>query len=368
MIFVTLLVTSILFFLIAQWFDGYTDRKRSVWIVYAIPLLLYILCYGLRDGWFQDYVVYENVYLHPFLESDYEIFFRVINSMMRFIGLPVWCAMTVYVTFFVIGSFWLFTLKREYLGIAMAILVTLNVWGLGMLVRWFFACGILYAAYRYMIMQKWWIAIVLFFLSCCVHFPIILVGIIAVIVYYVRPFRNVYVNIVLLVLSLMLSQEMLASSVLFIVEHLNIFPQSLHVTQYIDDPKLVDYFFSGDNLGITEEFTFLHALRLFIYYTWFIIWGWLIVKKENAGLQNLSYQMFVLSAVLYFPTEGFELMMRFETAFLLVVAPLMASVIVGQFNKGYWIAGGASVGILILNFLLTLKGILAEYNLKYITI
>lgn len=358
---------TVVLFLAGQWIDNRTRYTQPVFLVYALPLTVYILTYGLRDGWFHDFTVYENVFLHPYLESEYEIFFVLVTRLVRLLGLPVAGAMTVYCAFCVVGCFWLFAMKRSYLGISMAILVLLNVWGLGMLIRWCFALGLLYAGLRYFIDKKWWQFALCFLLAIGVHFPIFIVEAVAVAIYYLRPFRNIYVNIALVALSLLVSQQMLASLTLSVAEHLNFFPASLRISNYITDPKVVDYYFQGDNLDITGQFTVFHTLRLLIYYLWFLVWGHIVLKGDKDSFFALVYNMFALSAVLFFPTEGFELMMRIITAFTLVGAPLMARIIVYQFRKQYYVMGIAGISILLFNFAMSMKSILTDYNIKYIT-
>lgn len=368
MIFVTLITLSIILFLGAQWIDAKTQYKQPVWFIYALPLTVYILTYGMRDGWFIDYAVYENIYVNPFMDDDYEPFFVIVNKIMRLLGFPLFMAMTVYVAFFVVGYFWFASEKRKYLGITMAVIVLLNVSNLGMLIRWLMGCGLLYAGMRCFLDKQWIKSAVFVILASCVHLPLIIVAFIAFLIYYGRPFRNIYVNFALLVFGLLLTPEIMATAALRILEPLNIFPDSLRVANYVTDPRVMDKYFSGDNLGITENATFLHSLRLLFYYGWFLFWGYWVIRQNKSDYWMFLYNLFAIGALIYIPTEGFELVMRFGTAFMLPGAVLIARVIFDQWKEGKYVCSLISSLLLIMQFIMILIPTMQEYDLKYISL
>lgn len=364
---VVLLILTIILFLAVQLLDYKTRYEQPAFLIYSIPLILYILTYGLRDGWFQDFAVYENIYMNPFLDSEYDPFFILVNRIMRFLNFPLFMAMTVYVAFFVVGIFFFFMQKRKYLGIAMAITVMVSVMELGMLIRWLFGLGLLLASMRYFIQKELVKCLVFFVLAVCTHFPLIIVGVIALLCYYFNPFRNVYVSLALLFLSLLITPQVLASWTLFLLEHLNIFPSSLHVSAYINNPHVVDKYFAGDNLGLSESLSKMTLIKNVFYYCWFIVCGYLVQKKNDNKLWKTVYNLFVLSAIFAQPSQGFELMMRFEYALMVPAMLLFAKIIVDFFKKGYLMSGLISIFLLLLNFGFSIRYILSEYNLNYIS-
>lgn len=368
MTFFFLIFVSIGLFLLTGWIDYKTDRQQPVCLIYAIPLIIYILTYGLRDGWFQDYEVYENIFTTPNLDNEYEFFFVLVNRIMRLAGFSVTGAMIVYAGFYVMGTFFLFTRKREYLGISMAVLVIINLWGPGQLVRWFMGVGMLYAGLRYLDEKKLIHTAVFFLLATGIHYPLLIVGAISVALYYLRPFRNLYANIALLTLSLLLTQEILATWLGGLLENFNLVPSQLHVSQYLTDPKVMDYFFQGDNLGITENQTVVYRIRLLFYYGWFMVCGFWVFKRENDRFWQLTYNMFVVSAIFAFPTSGFELMMRFVTAFALLSPVLFAYIIMEQWKNKKYVISIISILILLFNFARDMTMIISSDNLRYISL
>lgn len=365
MIFLALILGSVFLFLFAQFVDVLTKRTQSVWVLYLLPLIVFTVTYGLRDGWFQDYQVYESVFLSPYYDSEYEFFFVAVTRVMRLLGFTVPGAMCVYAAFYVVGMFYFCSRERNYLGLSMAILVVINLWGPGQLVRWFMGVGMLYVAFRLLDEKKWWWALLFFIIAAGIHFPLVVVGVIGIGLYYLRPFRIIYVNAGLMLLSLLVAPEMLAAPMGAIIEHLNIAPSGLHVSAYVSDPELIDYFFEGDNLGIGES-SAINKLRNLLFYLWFMVFGLISCRKSESKFLWLSYNFFCLSAVFFFPTAGFELMMRFVSALFIGSVVIIGKVLVDQYKEQKYILASISVLLLIVSFIRDMTQILTDTELPYV--
>lgn len=361
-----LILTAAFLFVACQWIDHKTKFQQPAWLIYLFPLLLLILTYGLRDNWFQDYAVYESVYRNPQFDDDYEILFVVINNAMRGVGMPLWGAMSVYAGFCIIGTFVLFLRKREYTGVAMAVFAFLSIYFIGMLIRWAMGCGLVFVGFS-LLDKKRYIPAALFFLAATlIHTPLIIMVVIGVLIYYFRPFRNIYINLALLLGSLFITQQQLATFVLEILQHMNFIPSNLHVADYIDNPAIQDKFFEGDNLDIAAGASLIFKLRLFLYYCWFVVFGYIYSRAKQNKLFSFSYNMLVVGAILTFPTMGFELMMRFQIVFEVVGMLIMAKVILDQFRTKQLLFACVSAAYILLNFALTIQTITTEYNIRFI--
>lgn len=367
----TLLAFCTIFsFLIANFNDKKQKYKLPLILVYGLPLVLFVLTYALRDGWCQDFMIYEDVYNHQNLyQGKYEFLFSLLFDFCKQLNFSFNVALFVLSTIFILGFFRFTKLFRPYIGLIYTILFTLTITFIANNIRFSTASGFIFASLPFLQNKKWLPFSLLSVCAVLFHSAtILLIGII-LLFYFFNPFKKLYILIGFYILSLFVSAEILG------LQFINLFnlignaglSSDLTIMAYIQDEAVTERYFAGERIELgAQTLSFFNKATTFIFNIWSLYLGWNLVQKKQKYKLTLYFNLYALSVILEHPSMGFELMLRITTFFKIFASVVWVFIIQDLYKRKKFLLTIIFILFIILNFYRALNFLFSNYNLTYI--
>ena len=367
----TLLALSTIFsFLISNFNDKRRKYKFPLFVFYGIPLLLFVLTYALRDGWCQDFSIYQDVYNHKNLyQGKYEFLFSSLFDFCKQIKFSFNSVLFILSSIFILGFFYFSKQFRPYIGIIYTILFTLTITFIANNIRFSTASGFIFASLPFLQKKKWLPFSILSVCAVLFHSATtLLIGII-LLFYFFNPFKKLYVLISFYILSLFISAEILGLQFINLFSLIgNIgFSSDLTIMAYIQDESVTERYFAGERIELgAQTFSFFNKATTFIFNIWSLYLGWNLVRKKNKHDITLYFNLYALSVILEHPSMGFELMLRIATFFKLFASVIWVLIIQDLYKRKKFLLTIIFILFIILNFYRALNFLFSNYDLTYI--
>lgn len=367
----TLLAFCTIFsFLISNFNDKRRKYKFPLFVIYGIPLFLFVLTYALRDGWCQDFTIYQDVYNHKNLyQGKYEFLFSSLFDFCKQIKFSFNSVLFILSSIFILGFFYFSKQFRPYIGIIYTILFTLTITFIANNIRFSTASGFIFASLPFLQEKKWLPFSILSVCAVLFHSAtILLIGIILAF-YFFNPFRKFYILISFYILSLFVSAEILG------LQFINLFnlignvgiSSDLTIMAYIQNETVTEKYFAGERIELgAQSFSIFYQATTFIFNIWSLYLGWNLARKSHKREITLYFNLYALAVILEHPSSGFELMLRFVTFFKIFASVVWVFVIQDLYKRKKFILTIIFILFIILNFYRSLNFLFSNYDLKYI--
>lgn len=326
-IFLTFCTLLSFFFLQQQTKNGNMKKYFSYSV---LPIFLYSLTYGFREGWGQDYDVYNALFLGVFrldLEN-YEALFRFLIKTLRLISDSSLVLFVFVAAAFIFSYIFLLKENRDVLGLALSIFYLLSAYQASNLVRFFLALSIAYIGIDLILQKKWLLSILILSASVFIHAGIIIFIVMALLLVKFKLFFNMKYNIILYFISAVVSienvQELFGNVIYRMLSSLDF--GNLQLVKYADR-DIVNNYILGTTWGEIEKsifylfFNFMFGL-LFIY-----LGHRLINKMPNIKNIGFYYQIGVWGVVFGNIAANTEILYRVSIAFVYLSSLVCAYII-----------------------------------------
>lgn len=305
-------------------------EKKKYFLFSVIPILLYSLNYGFRDGWGTDYDVYNALFLNNYrlgLEN-YEVLFRfIIITLQSFSD-------TSSILFFFIAVLtifsYIFILKdnRDVLGLALSIFYLFSAYQASNLVRFFLALSIAYIGLSLLLEKKWLFSVLALLSSILVHAGIIIFIAMALPLVKFKLFINLKYNILLYLVTAVISinsiQELFGDLIFNFLSSYDF--GSSQLVKYADR-DIINSYILGTTWGETEKSIF-YIFFNFIFGILFIYLGNRLIKVKS-DIKNVVfyYQIGVLGVVFGNIAVNTEILYRVSISFIYLSSLICAYII-----------------------------------------
>lgn len=371
--FITLFLITAVLFGLAQFIDNQTERSQPAWVLYALPVTMLVLMYGLRDGWMIDFTVYEYSYRVIGNDVQYESGFVLLQQALRSLGFSFNGALCVYTIFPVVG-FMLFALqRRKQAGWIMILYMTLSISLIANNIRWSLASGWIFASLAFLDQKAYIKAVVCAVTASFFHLMIAPVTAILWLLYFFPILKNRYVALLLCFASFAISPAMIASILMNIVGGIidtGGVESDLTFANYVSDENVADKYFAGERTELVNALSFKQMIRMLMMFIWLLWEGAVMIKQkyDKNRLMKLCYCMVVVYTFTFHPTWSIELALRYVTLFTLGVPMLATAVIYWELRTERYLLAFMGVALLLYDFVTNYIFINHEYVLKYIPI
>ncbi|HSD07336.1 EpsG family protein [Flavobacterium sp.] len=305
-----------------------------------ILLVLALAVAGFRDGISGDFKSYVNWYINKTRDNDFEFGFVLIMNLFR------WFNLNYHILFFFFSFFTIFFIflgvkkytKHSNLAFLFFLLIPalyLNSWSI---IRQSFAVSIGFCAFYYLINKKYLIYVVLMGIGISVHYSAIVPFFVFVGVYkYADRIRIMHI-VVLLFLSLILSQ----------------FYWFYIFTHFFEKTHYVAYFSSGNTHINPNKIIVLNCLGVFLLFYW-------ARMKEVFPIQKYFIVLSLFSIIITNLFATANDLNRFSNYFTVFEIVVFSDIIFLEFKerRGLLLTGLYLYGVSL--FLYTIK---ADYNLN----
>lgn len=305
-----------------------TTSRQNYWISCVIPILIYSLAYGLRDGWGVDFGHYKDIFTHLY---DTDIGLYCINYGISAMGLDYPFAFTIYSAILSVGFFWM---VKGYKNEAIYILPLLwaTSFGASALIRFWIACGWVMMSIHFYLNYRYIKAAILFFIGICTHTSVVVFVPIIVLCNIKDLFPNKYLLLgFFLIATIGLDKSMLGKNL--------VMPLADFLSQHITNERLImynddaDFWLSGirdTTISTSSMFELIHRIRYGITHFIILYLGFSIKDKYKHGF--FFYNITAISFIFYNAVQGFELIDRY-IAFLHVFLSFILAFIIYQQKK-----------------------------------
>ena len=300
-------------------FGSFFHKKKSnldYWLFASIPIGVYSLTYGLRQGWGVDYNHYWEIFR---LGLKTDVAFDAINDLLLFIGLPHPFEFITYSLILGVGMFFMLKDQKSYAQWILPILYC-TCFGAVSLIRFYVAVGWIFIAIHYLLNNKWKLFFLFSLITICTHTSLVVIIPVLVFFKYGDLCKNrIFVLTVFSIATFLLDSAVLGSDVMLpVVEFLR---------QHVDNERLdfysehSDVFLSGERLLATttnESYRIIHTLRMFV--THFIILCWGFKYKDKYRFGSFYYNMAAIGLIFFQATQGYELIERYRAFFYIFIS------------------------------------------------
>lgn len=308
------------------WGKTYKNNKianTNYWKSCLVPVMVYSIAYGLRDGWGVDFNHYKDIFDHL---RDTDIGLYVINYTVKYLGLGSSVVFTIYSVILAVSFFFMVKgYKKEAVYILPLLWVT--TFGASALIRFWVACGWLLMAIHFYLEKKYIKSTILFVIGVSTHTSVVIFAPIIILCNIRDWFPNKY----LLLITFTLATVLLDKSVLgerFVV------PLTDFLSQHISNDRLAmyhddsDFWLSGARetmISSNPMFELVHRIRNGLTHFIILYLGFSVKDKFKNGY--FFYNMMAISFIFYNAVQGFELVDRY-VAFLHVFLSFILAFII----------------------------------------
>lgn len=303
-------------------------RKINYWKSAAIPILIYSLSYGLRDGWGIDFNHYKDVFDH-LRETDPGLY--ILNSLIKNAGCSSPVAFTAYSMILAFGFFFM---VKDYKKEAVYILPLLWVCSTqaAVLIRFWIAVGWLLISLHFYLNRSYVKSVILFMIAVATHTSIILFLPIILICSWTDLFRKKKVMMIIFIAAtVLLDKQMLGERF--------VMPLADFVSKYISNERLTmyntdaDFWLSGGRettIALNETNEIINRVRMAITNGIILFLGFDIKNKYKNGV--LLFNLTALGLIFYNTVQGFELIDRYISVLNIFIAFIL-SFIITEYQK-----------------------------------
>ncbi len=371
--FITLFFITATLFGLAQYIDNQTERTQPAGLLYALPVTLLVLMYGLRDGWMIDFTIYEYSYRVIGTDVQYEPGFVLLQQLLRRCGFSFNGALCIYTIFPVVGYMLFAMLRRKQAGVIMILFMTMSVSLIANNIRWSLASGWIFTSIALLDHKKYIWAVVCAVTASLFHLMIAPVTIILWILYFFPVLKNRYVALFLCFASVAVSPALIAQMLMNmatgVIDSGGV-ESDLTFSNYLSDENVADKYFAGERSEMFNTLSFKQILRSLILFCWLLWEGAEMIKEKynKSRLLKMCYCMVAIYAFTFFPTWGIELALRYVALFALGVPVLATAILYWEIKENRYLFAFIGAALLALNFILMYIPLTKEYVLKYIPI
>lgn len=364
-------VTAILF-LLANFIDRKTEYAHPVWLLYALPLVLMILMYGLREGWMVDFAVYKYEFDHKGSDDVlYEPLFVLTTNIMRGLGFDYHGAMTFWASVPIIGYFTIAKRDRSLTGLIMILFMMVSISYISNTIRWAMAGGVACMSLAMLDQRKYIWAAILAICTPLIHISMAPMVALLWILWWLPFLPKWYYTIPLILLSVFITPGMVAGS--FFEFAMNIsdsggIDSDLHAASYITDSEVIDSYFAGERSELGSGMTGLLTIRLLMYFIWFAYEGYQYVKSEPTRLNRMFYITIIGYTIMYIPTFGIELMLRIVFFLGIGIAFMGVRILNWEFKEGRYVPFAIAVMLILINWWQLTTTIGHDYVFRYVSL
>ena len=308
------------------WGSAYRNNKISsvnYWSTCFIPIMIYSLAYGLRDGWGVDFNHYKDIFDHL---RDTDVGLYVINYVVKYLGLSSPVAFTIYSAILAVGFFFIVRgYKKEAIYVLPLLWVT--TFGACALIRFWVACGWLLMSIHFYLEKKYIKALILFAISVSTHTSIVIFAPIIILCSLRDLFPNKYLLLIVFILAtVLLDKSVLGEKI--------VMPLADFLSQYISNDRLAmyhdnaDFWLSGARetaISTNPVFELIHRIRNGLTHFIILYLGFHVKERFKNGC--FFYNMMAISFIFYNAVQGFELIDRY-VAFLYVFLSFVLAFII----------------------------------------
>lgn len=316
---------------------------HKYWLSVIIPILIYSLIYGLREGWGVDFNNYKDIFI---FSKDTDWGLSVVNSFVQSLGLNYSFAFIVYSIILSTGFFFII---KGYKNEAIYILPLFWVYSFSAvsLIRYWVSIGWVLISLYYFLQKKYVPFILFFILSVSTHMSMMVLLPIILLCNIKDWFNNkMVVMIIYLLATIFLDKGVLGEKL--------VKPFAEFASLYISNDRLnfynenADFWFSGERvLAISSNplFEIIHRIRNGITNFIILYLGFEVKNKYRNGI--FFYNLTAIGLIFFNCVQGFELLNRY-VAFLCMFSSFILAFIIDYQKKIHFIKNKFIFYILIL--------------------
>lgn len=299
---------------------------KRYWLTCIVPIMVYSIAYGLRDGWGVDFDHYKDIFDHL---RDTDIGLYVINSAVKYVGLSSPFAFTIYSLILAVGFFFIVKgYKNEAIYILPLLWVT--TFGASALIRFWIACGWVLMAIHFYLGKKYVKSFILFGIGISTHTSVAIFVPIVILCNLRDWFPNKRMLLIVFVLAtILLDRSTLGEKIVIpLTDFLSQHVSNDRLTMYHDD---ADFWLSGDRdvmIAANPLFELFHRIRNGITHFIILYLGYSIKDKFKHGY--FFYNMTAVSFIFYNAVQGFELVDRYVDFLHVFLSFILAFIICYQ--------------------------------------
>ncbi len=349
------------------WGKNYKHNKitnANYWQSCIVPIMVYSIAYGVRDGWGVDFDHYKDIFDNM---KDTDAGLYAINYIVKSIGFDSPVAFTIYSIILAVGFFFIVKgYKREAIYVLPLLWVT--TFGASALIRFWIACGWLLMAIHFYLERKYAKAAILFAIGVSTHTSVVLFAPVVMLCNFKDWFPNKYVLLIIFVLAtVLLDKSVLGEKLImpftdFLSQHMS----NERLTMYHDD---ADFWLSGDRETVISQnpvFELIHRIRSAVTHFIILYLGFSVKDKFKNG--RFFYNIMAISFIFYNAVQGFELVDRY-VAFMNVFLSFILAFIISYQKQAHLIKNKYWFWFLIIFCYVNLfyRPILGAETLSYFT-
>lgn len=375
----TYLILSIITILLFVFFGTHVKRCKvsRYYLAAIIPVLMYCITYGCREGWAIDYIVYEKIYnsTRAFGLDSYEPFFKGIIYLFWNLDLSYPFFLSFVSLLIISAVLFILNNKREIIVFAIPIFYLLTAYQAANLIRYFMAISLLYVAIELLLRNKYYHFIVACILAIGIHYSVAILIPSIFLFYRFNILINWKLNLFLFGISFFFlnitenANTSMSSSIYGLLKVIDFGNSQL--SKYIDSSVINDYIIGSREESIISIFNVIFRWGFAISY--FFLGAKLFdenlqLKKGTKSDIKLYYQLSVFGIILMNITLGTEILTRIML-FYYILLYIPVSYILLNYNliKGYVLLKVILIISLVYICVTPIKGLYTIFNnLDYI--
>lgn len=290
------------------WGRHYRNTGRYYWVSAIIPILLFSLSYGLRDGWGADFNHYKDIFDH-LRETDIGLY--VLNYIIKWLGFGSPVVFTIYSLILVVGFFSIVKGYRKEAVYILPLLWALCATQAAGLIRYWVAVGWLFIALHYYLNKDYVKSLIFLVVAVATHTALVLFVPIILICSWKDYFNNKWVLMAIFIFAtILLDRQILGEKI--------VMPLAEFASNHISNERLdmysadAEFWFSGEReikIALNETNEIINRIRMFVTNGIILFFGYEIKNRYKNGV--LLFNLTALSIIFYNAVEGFELVNRY---------------------------------------------------------
>lgn len=309
------------------WGRYYRDTKKiNYWLSALIPILIYSLSYGLRDGWGVDFEHYKDIFEHL---RDTDPCLYALNYLINSLGFSSTFAFIIYSVILSCGFFYIVKGYKNEATYILPLLWVCSTEACG-LIRYWIAIGWLLIALYFYLQQSYYKSIILFMIAVGTHTSVILFLPIVLICNWKDYFKKRWVLMsIFIVFTVLFDKEMLGEKIVMpAVDFLSKYINNERLNMYNDD---AEFWLSGSRITMiaqTETNEIINRIRMGLTHGIILYLGFSVKNRYKNGV--IIFNLMAVGLILYNTVQGFELVNRYIETLRMFLAFILGFIIAEQ--------------------------------------